>query len=243
MSDTPTVCGNGEVEDGEACDDGSNLGAAVGDCVPGCTGRVQQVLRLVLSANLGGVDSNFAAEAPSFVEAADALCPDGYKAVITDGATRLASFTPRAGDGQLDWVLHPFTAYYDEIPNEANWPACCDDDFAGDPCCEGGVYTGQHMWTTDDVALLGVRGGEAVNLPGSTSIPFSWLFQSGRPIWTGFNADWTAGETCSGWTSTSSEENGVIGNSQNRTSRLWSAGTNACGAFTRQLLCAEQPPL
>lgn len=194
-----------------------------------------------LSLPLSGVSSDFAAGAPSFAEAADSLCPEGFKAVITDGSTRIASVTPQAGDGQVDWVLEPFTAYYDEIDSEGRWPSCCSDGFAGTPCCEDGVYTGQLVWTTDDVALLGVRRGEPTSLPGPSSIPYYFFDKSGQPIWTGFNPDWTAGPNCSGWTSASSEDSGTIGNTGGRTSRVWSVTTNPCGAFTRQILCAEQP--
>lgn len=34
-----------------------------------------------------------------------------YKAMVVDGATRIASTTANAGDGQVDWVLHATTEY------------------------------------------------------------------------------------------------------------------------------------
>ena len=51
--------------------------------------------------------------------AADALCMSDanypgtgtYKALIVDGANRVASVTANAGDGQVDWVLKPNTNY------------------------------------------------------------------------------------------------------------------------------------
>ncbi len=233
-------CGDGVVDSDEGCDDGDNPGAAVGDCIPGCVGRVEQVLRMRLSSPFTGVDSGFAAEAASFTEAADALCPEGFKAVITDGSTRIATVTPLVGDGQVDWVLEPFTAYYDEVEDTSRWPTCCSEGFAGEPCCEDGVYTGQLVGTTDDVTLLGVRRGEPVALPGPGGIPYYRFDRSGRAVWTGFNTDWTAGDTCSGWTSTDAEQAGIIGNSGRQTSGLWSVIPNDCGSRSRQILCAEQ---
>jgi len=54
------------------------------------------------------------------VLAADALCMKDaqypgtgtYKALIVDGTTRIASLSPNAGDGQVDWVLKPNAIYY-----------------------------------------------------------------------------------------------------------------------------------
>ncbi|XDD47052.1 DUF1554 domain-containing protein [Leptospira sp. WS39.C2] len=47
---------------------------------------------------------------------ADIKCPQGStcKAMILS-STRIASLTANIGDGQLDWVLHPYTHYY--LPN------------------------------------------------------------------------------------------------------------------------------
>ncbi len=52
--------------------------------------------------------------------AADALCMKDaqypgkgtYKALIVDGTNRIASASPNAGDGQVDWVLKPNAGYY-----------------------------------------------------------------------------------------------------------------------------------
>lgn len=43
----------------------------------------------------------------------DANKPSGgtYKAVISDGSTRIASITANMGDGQANWVLYPNTEY------------------------------------------------------------------------------------------------------------------------------------
>ena len=47
------------------------------------------------------------------IERADNLClaAGNYKAVLVDGANRIASVTANTGDGQVDWVLHPDTTY------------------------------------------------------------------------------------------------------------------------------------
>jgi hypothetical protein len=109
-------------------------------------------------------------------------------------------------------VLHPFTAYY-------------------------AAETGEHVWTTALGTLLGVR--EGAYLPMSFS-PTAF-FSSGRPWWSGFGTDWTAAETCLGWTSAEAAEAGVIGNTQYSDERMWNIVDNPCGSVSRQFLCAEQP--
>jgi hypothetical protein len=212
-SGAPAVCGDGVVDSSELCDDGTNLGLELGDCVPGCSGRVEHVVEMVLSEPFVGLTSDFALGATRFGLEADANCPLGYKAMITDGSSRIASVSPLTGDGQVDWVLAPYTAYY------------------------AGV-SGDHVWTTDDVALLGVRDGSLVDL-GPARAGFSSL-PSDRAFWTGLASDWTAGDTCQGWTSSSARDQGSIGNTGNSDDGFWNIIPNDCGTRTRQLMCIEQ---
>lgn len=123
------------------------------------------------------------------ITSADAYCNDqlgneesAWKALLTGGG-RVATVTPFAGDGQADWVLQPFTEYY-------NWE-------------------GRLMWATDDVALLGVRDGVRVELDApawDVSSP-STVYP-----WSGYADDWKTvpDETCNGWLSTDSTAYGAF---------------------------------
>ena len=97
----------------EVCDDGDENGTGDGNCAPDCSTTVQtKVVRLNVLAstdmdgNMGGAD------APTML---DVGCVDsglpGYRAMFADGVARRASITPNAGDGQVDWVLQPWTRY------------------------------------------------------------------------------------------------------------------------------------
>ncbi len=60
--------------------------------------------------NLGGISG---ADSICNSDAAKpAIVPNIYKAMIVDGTSRKASTTANAGDGQIDWVLLPNTAYF-----------------------------------------------------------------------------------------------------------------------------------
>jgi hypothetical protein len=125
-----SVCGDGNLDVGEACDGGPLNGIELGLCNPECSGIVTQKAIVVPNdkhqGSLGGIAG------------ADAKCPAGYKAMIADGVNRVASVTPNLGDGQVDWVLKPFTYYR----NGAN----------------------QLVFFTDGAALLGVQNNQTVPL-------------------------------------------------------------------------------
>ena len=74
----------------------------------------------------------------SVIENLDDACPFGYRAMFSDGVDRIATDTPLVGDGQVDWVLEPWTAYVNE--------------------------EGDLLAITDAAALLGVHGGVFANL-------------------------------------------------------------------------------
>lgn len=120
------VCGDGQVDQGEICDDGVNAGMTEGDCAPDCSAVVQRKL-IRLSQNSTSADFS---PGPNDVVVADSFCPNGFLAFFTDGVNRVASVAPLMGNGQVDWVLQPWTEYVN--PN-------------GDP-----------MWTTTELRLLGV---------------------------------------------------------------------------------------
>jgi hypothetical protein len=123
----PPSCGDGTVDEGEVCDDGTNAGAAPGDCAPDCSAVVQEkIIRLSQDPAL----PDFAAGQPSFVDAADAMCPNGYLAMIADGTNRVASLAAYMGNGQVDWPIQPWIRYVNP--------------------------DGATVWTTTALRLLGV---------------------------------------------------------------------------------------
>lgn len=98
------VCGNGETERGETCDE---PGAAleIGACRPDCAGLIEvRTIRLSNTAVLGDLG-----EDP--VATADALCPAGHRAMFSHGTTRRATVVGNGVVDPLDWVLEPYTAY------------------------------------------------------------------------------------------------------------------------------------
>ncbi|MEM6990795.1 MAG: DUF1554 domain-containing protein [Myxococcota bacterium] len=106
------VCGDGLVGGDELCDDGENLGRAMGECVPGCSGIVERkLIRLSDETARGGftIGSSLSGSAM-----ADTFCDDGEKALFADGEERIASLTPWQADGQVDWALAPYTEYVNE---------------------------------------------------------------------------------------------------------------------------------
>jgi hypothetical protein len=204
----PLVCGNNVVdtEIGEVCDDGSNLGLNVGDCVA-CRGQVERSLTILVRGNTRGKLEG--ASGPA--EFADTLCPSGYRAIFADGVSRVASVSPNEGDGQLNWTLYPFTAYYNEA--------------------------GDHIWTTDAVPLLGVRDGVLRELSNSLGTSDNGVWTGLRADWTTV----PAAEACSGWASDSDALTAPIGNSGRTGPGFLDVGIlNEC-SLTRAIYCAEQP--
>jgi hypothetical protein len=142
-TEPPAECGNGMVEDGEICDDGVNAGADVGDCAPDCSTEVE-IREIVVSDDTFPGDIEGSGPG-SVIENLDDGCPFGYRAMFSDGADRIASETANTGDGQVDWVLRPWTAYVNE--------------------------DGDLLAITDGAALLGVRDGVFSNLENAIGTP------------------------------------------------------------------------
>ena len=92
--------------------------------------------------------------AKEVIEHLDGICITdfgaSYRALFAFGDARVASVSPNTGDGQVDWVLAPYTQYYNA--------------------------SGQLVWTTDESALLGVSG----STPTSLNNPIYATFRTGR---------------------------------------------------------------
>ncbi len=143
---TVPTCGDGVLSPGESCDDGKENGTESGDCAPDCSKNVE--IKLIATSFEGGVvnppgttttgDLGGASAAASVDAACEAAGFPGYKAMFADGVSRRATLTPYTGDGQIDWVLSPWTRYV--RPD------------------------GALVWVTDASALLGVEDGDAAPL-------------------------------------------------------------------------------
>ena len=206
-------CGDGNIDPGEECDDGLRDNALDGACLPDCNlnvcgdgnvgpdegcdegaddnvfevgacapdcSRVIEEKEIVTST---GVDNGYLQ--PNPVGLADGLCPVGHRALFAvPGVRQATNGTPRTADNQIDWPLRPYTAYVNN--------------------------TGDLIWMTDDVPLLGVRDGEGQ--PLENPVIFVGNCQT-RGVLTGLNDDWTNAldNTCNGWSSTSSDLDANLG--------------------------------
>jgi Protein of unknown function (DUF1554) len=169
---TPS-CGDGFVSAPEVCDSGGRLLTDLGECNPDCSGYYEKKYLRVTSSGFANNTAGLAG--------ADAKCVgefgQGWKALLVGGARR-ATVTPLVGDGQLDWVLHKYTHYYN-----------ADDAL---------------VWRTDRSALLGVRDGKRQNLYAAAFDDKG----SNVQVWSGYDSDWTTFPdalersvgTCNAWT-------------------------------------------
>jgi hypothetical protein len=131
---TEAICGDGLVEGDEKCDGGPQVEPTPGKCSLDCQAIVQEKRIFAFKADhVGSFDS---------LEMADALCQEfaessgwegEFKALLSDGVTRVGSLDPFDGQATDDWPLHPHTAYFNEA--------------------------GQFVWTTWKLPLLGVSPG------------------------------------------------------------------------------------
>jgi hypothetical protein len=170
-------CGDGKVNGpSEVCDNGADNGLAAGACNPACSGTIQQK-SIKIYNTFGPHNGNLTNDWDPFCNTQFGL---DYKALLVDGVTRVASKSPYAGDGQVDWVLKPYTRYVNAA--------------------------GSLIWTTDNVALIGVRNGK----PAATSGTFGG---GGSDFaWAGFETDWTTSTlTCGRWNVSSGGGGTTIG--------------------------------
>ena len=211
-TEPPAECGNNVVEGGEACDDGINAGAEVGDCAPDCSTEIE-LREIVLSLSVfdGDIDG---AGPGTIIENLDDACPFGYRAIFSDGEDRIATLTPNTGDGQVDWVLRPWTAYVNS--------------------------DGELLAITDAAALLGLHGGVFSELdnpivPDDLSGTWTGLNQD----WTALEVN----ENCNNWTSATSDYemmSGIAGTTDAQFLRQSQDYTYPCSVVLHEVYCAEQ---
>jgi hypothetical protein len=123
-----------------------NVCGAGGDNVCG-TSKAIFVTNSTYDGNLGGI-----AGADSKC-ASDLFKPSGggtYKALLVDGTNRIASLSANAGNGQVNWVLHPDTAYRSIIA--------------------GGIYVG----TTNTNALFSFPLESSIGPFGGSASRYVW---------------------------------------------------------------------
>ncbi|HWB73289.1 MAG TPA: DUF1554 domain-containing protein [Nannocystaceae bacterium] len=208
-------CGDGNVDDGEECDEGDAIGPDA-HCLEGCIlnicgdgeldpgieacddGEASNVLEVGACApdcstvieekiiRLGEfLDNGDFGNNP--VSFADSTCDPGYQAMFSYPDVREATTVAYSSVGAIDWTLAPYTAYV--RPD------------------------GTLVWITDDVPLLGVRAGAPQPLENGVIDDNCGPCFAYRTV-TGFAPDWTTriSETCSLWESTSSGITAAVGN-------------------------------
>lgn len=196
-------CGDGNIDAGEECDDGLENNGLEQGCLPDCN------LNVCGDSNIGpdefcddGEDDNVlevGACAPDCsrvveekvirigdavldgdlgnnpVATADGTCPVGYSAMFAYPGLRRATTTANTSVDPLDWVLSPWTFYV--------------------------RTSGEPIWTTGSVPLLGVRDGATQPLENSV---YGIDVSGSEWALTGLEGDWTTAVSanCDGWTST-----------------------------------------
>lgn len=162
---TKNVCGDGDVGPGEKCDEGAQNGLGLLKCAPDCS-RMIVKKQIVVTQDQSGADFQ-----PNPVAHMDALCPLNYKALFVFGDARRATTTPNDVKNPIDWVIAPYTYYYNAQSNP--------------------------IWLTDAVALLGVRDGTFVGLENPVREKITSSSLTGLAAdWTTL-----AGTNCNGWSS------------------------------------------
>jgi hypothetical protein len=160
---TLNVCGDGDVGPGEKCDEGAANGLGLLKCAPDCSRTIVKKQIVVSQEQMG---SNFE---PNPVAHADAACPPNYKALFVFGDARRATTSANEITNPVDWVLAPYTYYYNAHSNP--------------------------VWLTDAVALLGVRNGAFVGLENPVrEIITAYAVTGLAADWTTLGK-----QNCSGW--------------------------------------------
>jgi hypothetical protein len=177
-------CGDGIVTGAEKCDAAGSGSTNLGACNPECTGFYEKKF---IRETQGRYSGDLGGPA-----GADQICQAefgaGWKTLLVGGGRR-ATVTPLMGDGQVDWVLKKYTHYYNDNNVEL-------------------------IWRTDEVALLGVRDGQRMNLYADVAVRLDFY------PWSGFDNNWLEVPTnnsaldntgtCRGWTTIASGEVGTF---------------------------------
>ena len=204
------TCGDGDIWAGvEGCDDGEGDNVLeVGACAPDCSRVIEE--RVIVQPGGAPQNADFRNNPVAF---ADSLCEFGFAAMFAYPNVREAALDPFDTSRSLDWVLQPYTAYF-------------NDD-------------GELLWITDAVPLLGVRDGTQHPLLDTVRPPESPLY---RKI-TGMTDGWLTrvDNTCSLWTD-ATPGNASVGNPHSATEFLDSGEFRDCDDFNGRVgvYCVEQ---
>lgn len=198
-------CGNGVVEAGEGCDRGAENGFELLRCAPDCS-RVIEAKHIVVA----NTELPNARLQPSPVAAADATCKTGYKAFFAYGATRRATTSALKAVNSVDWVIRPYTYYYNDRENP--------------------------VWLTDATPLLGVRNGAFTKLENEISQTTAVILTGLNPDYTTLGTDNCDG--WSTIQETYSKHYGLPGDST--IGFMFSSDTIACGSYAVSFYCVEQ---
>ncbi|HXI97351.1 MAG TPA: DUF1554 domain-containing protein, partial [Gemmatimonadaceae bacterium] len=197
-------CGDGKVNGSEACDNGASGATDLGACNPECYGFYEK--KTIKPTNNFYMGGSLGGPA-----GADGICQTefgaGWKAFLVGGPRR-ATTTPLKGDNPQDWVIQKYRYYYN--------------------------LSGQLIWRTDEIPLLGVHAGQRQDI-------YADVFSPGNYPWTGWASDWTtlpeneakAQGTCNGWTS------GSAGWGNFALPNLTGSASESCGSSSF-ILCAQQ---
>lgn len=173
----------------------------------------------------GTHNGNFATGFSNWRAGADAFCTSDsnkpstgtYKALMTDGSTRLActsSFCASGGTGEhVNWVLSPNTVYTRP-----------DGTVIGTTTSAGVFGSGSGFTLTNSIWTVG--------------------FSANSHVWTGFDMDqrnwiYRSGAVCSGWTTSSSGTNGCYGTDSDANDNAFDYYMEGCNV-TNHLYCVEQ---
>ena len=200
------VCGDGNVDPGEACDDGADNGLGLLRCAPDCSTIIQVKHILLAERELIGTN-----QTPNPVAAADASCKVGYKALFAYSNVRRATTIPFKVANAVDWVIKPYTYYYNARENP--------------------------VWLTDAVALLGIRNGQFSVFENTVSNATAYAITGLNPDYTTLGFDNCNG--WSSVRDSFLVRRGVV-SGKDASFVLFEDGTAPCGNFNITFYCVEQ---
>lgn len=237
------MCGDGNLDDGEECDDGPDNG-------PGQACRIDCHLNVCGDGDIG--PDELCDDGSANMLQIDACAPDcskviDVKEIVIAPGPLLAFGVLRDGDLGSDPVatvdgLCPVThkALF-AVPGSRQGAASSYEpdpiDWVLQPFTGYVDGAGELVWMTDGSALLGVRDGEPASLEkGITN-------NSAARIITGINQDWTTAitTTCDGWSSSSDALSVSVGNPNSTEEYLRGASTRPCAPWNAPLHQGAKP--